>query len=139
MTVILSQVLAQSQADNFTSKANGGKLQIYSGTRPATPQVAITTQVKLIEFTLANPAFGASVISGVNAVATGNVGSIAPVAGSANGTAVWGRVLDSTGTAIWDGDVGTAAGSDFQLGTTAVLTTQSISLQSMTVTQPTGA
>ena len=139
MTAVISQAAAQAQLNAFGARVNGGKLQIYDGARPANPQTAVTTQVKLLEFTLNNPAFNAATMQAANlAQALANVSGIPDATGLANSTASWGRVLDSSGNAVWDGDVGTGT-TDFQLVTTTISTTSAVTLTSITITQPTGA
>jgi len=82
---------------------DNGYLQLYTGTRPATPATAITSQVLLAELR-----FAATAVSGVsNGVATFN--ALTPdTAANATGTVVWARALQSDGTtAICDLSVDT--------------------------------
>jgi hypothetical protein len=79
----------------------GGKIQIYTASRPDTPDTEITTQVKLAEHALPDPAG-----SSTDNVFTTNEIPYAAILHS--GTPAWGRILDSSGNPIGDGDVGTS-------------------------------
>lgn len=119
---------AQNAAANaIAALCNSGKLRIYDGTQPAAG-AAITTQNKLVEFTLGATAFGAA----VNGVATANaIGSVLPTVA---GTAAWFRVVESDGTTIlFDGSVGTAS-SNLTLGTTTITMGVNQSVTSFTIT-----
>lgn len=111
---------------------NGGFLDIYDGTQPATADTAISTQVKLARLTFGNPAFGA----GVAGVATAN--AIAQdAAADATGTASWFRALKSDGTAVLDGSVG-ASGANLNLNTVSIVINAAVSCTSFTLTESKG-
>lgn len=140
MTLVIANAALLAQLDAFGARANGGKLRIYDGTRPANPQTAVTTQVKLVEFTLNDPAFNASTMFAANqAQMLANVSGIADQLGLANSNATWGRVINSAGAVLWDGDVGTSSTADFQLNVLAITTTSLISLISIDLRQGSGA
>jgi hypothetical protein len=112
---------------------NSGFLEIYDSTgtgQPATPDVAITTQVKLAKLPLNATAFGASA-SGVktaNAITNGT--------GLANGTATWFRIFKSDDTtAVFDGSAGTS-GADLNLNDVAITTGGTVTVTSMTISMP---
>lgn len=112
-----------------------GLIQVFDGAQPANPNTAITTQVKLLEFTLPDPSYGAPVDTTPGAVATGN--AIAPAAGLAAGTATWYRVVDSAGNAIWDGDAGNlASAASLKLSNTSISVGVEVTVVSSTFTQP---
>lgn len=109
-----------------------GQLQIYDGTRPASANTAVGTQVLLADLPLANPAFGAAASGAatlqgvpieVNAIATG--------------TATWFRVLDTDGNTILDGSVG-VSGTDLIVNTTTVTNGVAFRVTAGTVTMPSG-
>lgn len=116
----------------FGNVANSGKLQIYDGTQPATGGAAITSQVKLLEFTLDSDAFPAA----AGGIITAN--SVGAVGGLANGTAAWFRLVRaSSSTHILDGDVGIAgSGADCIISSTAITTLDVFALLSLVIQQP---
>lgn len=90
-------------AIDLGSTVTTGRILIYTGTQPATPETTATGTL-LVTVPMANPAFGnasnvgqaqlATTPISANAVATGNAG--------------WFRVLDRDNRAILDGAVGTS-------------------------------
>jgi len=111
-----------------------GKLQIYSGSQPANPDVAITDQTKLAELTLNDPAFGAAADGEPGGVATAE--SITDDSSAdATGTAAWFRAVDSDGTAIIDGTVGTSD-ADLILDSVSITAGQTVKVNSWTITMP---
>lgn len=107
----ISNLAARNACDEITALldagAGPGKVRIYDGPQPADvdspPDVSSAV---LAELTLSDPAFGAAVDSGSDAVATGN-----PVTDDSSadesGTASWFRCVNSSGVAVLDGSVGT--------------------------------
>jgi len=133
--VALDTKLANAQrsraADAVTVRCNAGKLRLYDGTRPATPDTAIGAQVLLTELTFGNPAFGAA----VDGVATANA-ITADALANATGTATWSRWVESDGsTAVLDCEVGTS-GANVNLNTVAIVAGATVSITSLTYTQP---
>lgn len=111
---------------------NGGYLEVYTGTQPASPDVAVTTQTLLGRCQLSATAFGAA----FNGVKTAN--AVSSSSAIAAGTATWFRAFKSDdATAVIDGNVG-LSGS----GAAAIISTQAItvggifSVLGWTVTQP---
>jgi hypothetical protein len=144
MTVHLANPVAIVACDAINARinsgsANGGKgmLRIYSGTRPATANDALTTQTKLIEFTLPNPAFQAAVQVGATGTATAN--AIAPTTAIASGNATFFRIVNSDGVTIFDGDVTDTTGNgDLKLSTVAVTNGIDVTVVSLTAIMPEG-
>lgn len=118
MTVRISGAVAAAACDATAAKVDAGgsagKLRVYSGSPPSGPSQA-ATGTKLLEFTLNRPAFGSASTS--TGTATMDVTGLTTT-GLANGTAGWFRVVDSAGTAIFDGTVPT----DITLSNTAITT-----------------
>lgn len=111
---------------------NSGFIEIYDGTQPATPNVAVSTQTKLAKLTLAATAFGAS--SG----GTKTAGAIGSVSALATSTATWFRAFKSDDTtAVIDGSVGTS-GADLNLNAVALVTGGTVSVSSWAVSMPVG-
>ena len=109
-----------------------GKLQIYSGTRPATISDAITDQVLLVSNDLPNPAFGAAAGSAIGATAAAN--AITTVDALATGTAAWFRVLDTAAQPVLDGTVTLATGDgDLKISSTAITADVKVAVVSWSV------
>jgi len=139
MGLILSSAARNAAADAIGNLLDAGsgaaKIRVYTASRPAGPDTAITSQTLLAEFTLNDPAFVAA-SGGVKALDNTPV----PAAtGLAAGTAAWFRMLDSNSAAVVDGLVsGTGGAGDLQLTTTAVTVGQSLEVTSGTLTMPAG-
>lgn len=129
ITNAAASAAADAVVDKVDQGAAAGKLRIYDGTQAATADTAVGAQVLLAELTFGDPAFGAA----SNGVATANA-ITADSAANATGTASWFRVVDSDGTAIWDGTVGTS-GADLNLNTTSIVAGAEVSVSSFTYTQ----
>lgn len=112
--------------DAVNAGAGAGLLRIYDGSRPATGGAATTL---LAELTFSDPAFGAAAAGVLTASAITQDASA-----NATGTATWFRVVDSTGTFVMDGNVGTS-GSDLNLTTTSIVATQPVSVTSFVLTE----
>lgn len=105
----------------------GGTVTIYTAPAPAAGGAATTA---LLSYTLATPA---------GATSAGVLTATTPITGTglADGTAAWGRLADSGGNWVMDGDAG-VTGSDnlFTLESTTVATGATIALLSLTLTEP---
>jgi hypothetical protein len=110
---------------------NSGKFRIYSGTRPATPDTALSGNTLLAELTINATAFGAPASGVLTANAITQDSSA-----DATGTATFARVFQSDGTTV-EGDlnVGTS-GSDLNLNTVSIIVGGPVSITSLTLTQP---
>ena len=112
---------------------NGGWLDIYDSTgtgQPATPDVAVTTQVKLASLALNATAAGAA--SG----GTKTYNAITSGTGLAVGTATWGRFTKSDHTtAVHDCSVCTS-GADINLNDAAITIGGTVSLTAYTFSMP---
>lgn len=123
---------ADAVVDLIDAGAGAGKLRIYDGSKPATADTAISSQVLLAELTFSDPAFGAA----SNGVATAS-SITADSSANASGTATWFRIVDSNNVAIMDGTVGTS-GADLNLDSVSITIGQSVSVTSFTYTQSKG-
>jgi hypothetical protein len=86
--------------NDIDSAATAGKVNIYSGTRPAVGGDAITTQVLLATLVFSKPC-------GTVANGTLTFSAINQDAGAdATGTAAWGRILDGSNNFVADVDAG---------------------------------
>ena len=128
----MSQASWALALDAALNVLDGGYLELYTGTQPATPDVAVTTQTLLGTCNLGSPAFGAT--SG----GTKTANAIASGTGVANGTVTWARAYKSDGvTAVIDGSVG-ASGCDFTMADTSVTIGAVIPATAWTVSMPVG-
>jgi hypothetical protein len=62
----LATVSAVNALSAVTNLLSGGKLILYTGTQPTTPETALSGNTPLATFTFANPAFGSASLSGGN-------------------------------------------------------------------------
>lgn len=134
MTLILGVPTAQASANAAVAKVDvttAGSLKIYSGAQPATPATAATGTL-LATFTLHYPSFATADSTGTCALI---VSPAISTTGAATGTAGYGRLEDSTGAVVLDGDVGTSA-AVFNLTSLSVTSGQTIDLISGSYQQP---
>lgn len=128
-TTLRNAMVQQAQILTDAGPA-AGKIEVRTGTQPATPETAATGTL-LATIVLGDPSYGApatGVITGADP---------APVTAVASGTATWCRQLDSTGAAVLDGDVtATGGGGYLQLATTTLSTGLSVDVTSLSLTQP---
>lgn len=130
----LSTAARNAMADALVDLADAGSgaatVKIYTGTQPAGPSTAVSTQTLLGTLTCSDPAFGSA------AGGTATAGAITgDTSADATGTATWFRVQDSNGLAIWDGSVGTSA-ADMILDSVSIIAGGTINVSSWTVTMP---
>jgi hypothetical protein len=133
-----SAALRNAQADAVTARvdagAAAGRLRIYTGSKPATPETAASGTL-LADIALNDPAFG----SAASGVATLDV-TPEPTDASANatGTAGYARFTDSDGNGALDCSVGTS-GAEVNLNTLSVVSGVAVTVTSCTYTVPAGS
>lgn len=122
--------------NSLAATANGGTLNIYTGTQPTDANTAISGQTLLVTLTFSATAFGGGVASGSagSKVVTATANAITSGTAVATGTAAWFRILTSSSAVCIDGSVGTS-GADLNLSSTAVSTGAVVSVSSFTITQ----
>jgi len=124
-----SNEVVSAEAQAIADLLAGGKLRIYDGTKPATADTAITTQVQLAELTFASPAED-TIVNGLLTFDAITADSDA----DATGTASWFRAWKSDGTSpVMDGTVGTSS-ADCIIATTSIVQHAAVAVTSMTVT-----
>lgn len=132
MALSLGTTIRNNKLNQITAAVDGGSgaglLRIYSGTRPATG-AAITSQTLLAELTFSDPSFPAASSGAMTASAITSDSSA-----NATGTATWFRVVDSAGTFVMDGDVGTS-GSDLNLNSVSIVSGVTVSVTSFVLTE----
>lgn len=127
MALAYSTAIRNAMLDAITSAAGGSAiLDIYDGSRPATGGTATTSLATLT----CNATFAAGASSAVLTLNSITQDSSA----NATGTATWFRIKTSGGTFCIDGSVGTS-GSDLNLTTTSIVSTQPVSVTSFTITE----
>lgn len=124
---------AAGHTDAIDSGSGPGLIRIYSGTKPAGPDTAITSQVLLAEFTCADPAFTA----GATGVRVLDATPALTAEGLAAGTAAWYRAVSSDNVAHLDGTVSDTGGAgELKLNTTTVSVGLDLEITAGTLTQP---
>lgn len=130
LTNAAASAAADAVVDLIDAGAGAGTIKIYDGTIPATADTAIGAQVLLATLTFSDPAFGAA----SNGVATASA-ITSDSSADATGTATWARIASSTPTTVMDVTVGTS-GEDINFNTNSFVAGATISITSLTYTQP---
>lgn len=128
MAIAYSSTIRNARMDAITTAAGASALlRIYDGSRPATGGTATTLLAELT----CNATFAPSASGGVLTLNSITQDSSA----NATGTATWFRIVKSDGTThVLDGNVGTS-GSDLNLTTTSIVSTQPVSVTSFVLTE----
>lgn len=129
----LTNAAASAAADAVVDRIDvggAGTIKIYDGTIPTDADTAITTQVLLATLTFSATAFGAA-SNGVATAAAITDDSSA----DATSTATWARIASGGGTNQMDVTVGTS-GEDINFNTVSFVTGATVSITSLTYTQP---
>lgn len=117
--------------DLLDAGVGSAKINIYSGTQPATADTALSGNTLLATITCSATAFG-SASSGVATLA----GTPLSTTAVATGTATFFRATTGSDVAVFDGSVGTAS-ADLILNTTALTSGNTVQITSTsTVTVP---
>lgn len=115
--------------DALNAGSGPATIKLYTGTKPTSPDTAVTTQTLLGTLTCSDPA---------GTVASGSLtfGTVTPDSSAdASGTASWLRIADSAGVAVIDLDVTvTGAGGAAQMNTTSVVVGGPITAPSVVIT-----
>ncbi|MFD8117080.1 hypothetical protein [Streptomyces microflavus] len=132
ISTALRNALANAVDDAVNAGGSPGRIEIRTGSQPATPDTAATGTV-LATIILDATAFGGS--------SSGTItlnGVPKTVAASATGTAGWFRIYaNGTATAVVDGAVGTS-GAELNLNTTALNNGVNVTVTSGTIVMPGG-
>ena len=127
--------LKDAMEDAITATVGGSAtLNIYSGTQPTSPDVAVTSQVLLATLTC-NATLAPASSGGVLTLNSITDGTGTSAAGSGGTTATWWRLENASGTPLTDGSVGgTGAGADMTLNNTSIVTGATVSMSTFTIT-----
>ena len=128
MQITPSDTLCSDFADDLNTRLNAGgaaTVEVYTGTKPTTPDTAITSQVLLGTCTC-------SATAGAFSGRRFTFNAITQDSEADNGgTATWARFLDGAGTGVLDVDVTTTGGGGFmQMNNTAITAGGPISITS---------
>lgn len=110
--------------------AGAGTLKLYSGTQPADANTALSGNTLLATLTFTDPS-AAAASAGVLTFSAITEDSAA----DATATATFGRVQDSNGVVVFDGDVGTS-GAMIVLNTASIVTGGPVRVTTATITLP---
>ena len=114
-----------------TTAGPGATLTLYSGVQPASPDVAISTQVALAALVCDTP-FAATTTTATLTMSA--ISSTTGLAAAGTGTTVtWYRIASSAGVGIIDGTVGTG-GCDLNMPNTSIASGQPVTVSSSTYT-----
>jgi len=124
-----------TQVDAGAALLDSGTINFYTGSMPATPETAVTTQTLLGTVTFGATAFG----NAAGGVATAN-GITGDTSADDTGTVTWARLLQSDGsTVVADCDVtATGGGGAITVANTSIVSGQTIEVTSLTWTAPAG-
>ena len=129
----LTNAAASAAADAVVDRIDAGgagTIKIYTGTIPTDADTAIGAQTLLATLTFSATAFGAA----SNGVATASA-ITDDTSADATGTAAWARIASGAGTTQMDVTVGTS-GEDINFNTVAFVAAATVSITSLTYTQP---
>lgn len=132
MAIRLATATRDAMADALAALANGGSIEVRSGTQPASANTAASGTL-LATLTLPNPAYTTS----DGGVITIDADPDIETTGAAAGAAGWARVLNSTGGTVLDGSVATSGG-DFTINSTSITVGGVVKLTAGTLTMPSG-
>ncbi|MEV0968521.1 hypothetical protein [Microtetraspora glauca] len=128
MALRIPTAARNAAANGVAALANGGSIEIYTGSQPANADAAASGTL-LATVPLAGTAFGAA-SSGVATLA----GTPLSATGAAAGTAGWFRVKGSGGATVMDG----AIGAELTLNTTTISVGVTVQITGGTITMPAG-
>ncbi|GIV35405.1 MAG: hypothetical protein KatS3mg031_2940 [Chitinophagales bacterium] len=118
--------LRNEQANHLGSQFNGGKLRIYTGAQPASPNDAASGTM-LVEISIPSPAFGTASNGSVSKIGTWSGTAVA------TGVAGWARMLSSDLTKNYDFTVATSGG-DLTIDDANITTGGIVNVTSLTLT-----
>lgn len=130
LTNAAASAAADAVVDLIDAGAAAGTIKIYGDTIPTNADTAVGAQTLLATLTFSDPAFGAA----SNGVATASA-ITSDTSADDTDTATWARIADSNGVTIMDVVVGTS-GEDINFNTASFVTGATVSITSLTYTQP---
>lgn len=128
---------ANAVVDLIDAQGSGspGKLKIYTGSRPATPNTAPGGgNTLLATLTFSHPAFGDAGAAGGNQPGVAVASAITAGTAGNSGDAAWFRVEDGSGNPVWDGTIkesGQSGDAEMVMDEVTVLAGGSVSISSL--------
>lgn len=131
MTITLVDALKQDQAEAIIALidagATGGKIKIYSGTKPTdaddAPGAGTLLATLVFSVTCGTATAGVITFSSITSDSDAD----------ADGTAAWARITDSDDNTVFDASVGTS-GEDINLSSVTISIGDSVAISSFTYT-----
>lgn len=118
--------------DQIDGGSGAGTIKFYTGTKPSSPDVAITSQVLLGTLTCSDPCAPAPSAKSLTFNSISQDSSA-----DATGTATWARIAKSDGTAVVDVDVTNSSGNGFiKMNSTSIIMGGPIIISSFVITVP---
>ena len=128
-----SAIATRNAAVNATAALlNNGTINLYSGTRPATADTALSGNTLLATLTFGATAFGAASAGVCTANAIGQCADAA-----AGGTVTFARLLTSGAATVCDCSVGTS-GTELIINATTIVQHLIVQCSLLTLTEPDG-
>jgi hypothetical protein len=128
----LATACAAMDPNDIAALLEGGSLRLYAGQQPASPDVAVGTQLLLAELRFGTPAF----LAAVGGTATAHALTSEDDA-PASGYATWARASSASDVAIFDGSVGVHTDDedfDCELDTVSIAAGSSVAISALTIT-----
>lgn len=134
----ISTEAAVACCNALTALLNGGTIDFYSGTKPAGPDTAISSQTLLGTATFGNPAFASAALVGNNGEAAANAVT-GDTTADQTGLCSFFRARKSNGTAVWDDDAGAiGSGAACEMNSPNITAGLSIGVSSVKLRVPRG-
>jgi hypothetical protein len=132
MALGIKQTVRQDWLDRLnTLVGTNAKIRIYSGTRPATVDTALSGNTVLAELLLTTPSpFAAASVGEPTTVALNAISD--DVNADATGTATFASILTSANVRVFDMSVGTS-GADLNLNSTSIVANTNVAITSLTL------
>lgn len=128
-----AQAMCNALVDLLDAGSGSGTLKLYTGTRPATADTALSGNTLLGTLTFSKPAFSSTSTLGVATASP----IVQDSSADSDGVATWARLQDSTGANVMDISVGQAgSGAELILASTSITEGNPIVVTSFTVTMP---
>ena len=131
----LKTTILTAMNDALNAGTGAAKLELFTGTKPTSPDVAVTTQTLLGTLVCSDPAGVVAEVAGVPTLTFSAI--TADSAADASGVASWARFSSTGGAtvAVLDVDVSTTGGGGFaQMNTTNITAGGPITAPSVVIT-----
>lgn len=131
-SISLKQATAAAWLAALDSASGQATIEVYTGTKPAGPDTAITSQVLLGTGTCSTTTATVTTVGDVVTLVFNAI--TADASADATGTATWARIKNDSGVAKIDVDVSnTGGGGFFQMNTTSVVAGGPLNFASLSI------